>query len=65
VGGQVNPLKLGASQRMMMNALIAVSARRAKTAVVTNEWDDYKAIQYYCKVKLVRGSDYFSARSKP
>lgn len=64
-GGQVHPLKVGASQRMMMDALIAVSARRAKTVVVTNDWDDYKAIQYYCKVTLVRGSDYFSPRSKP
>lgn len=64
-GGQVHPLKLGASQRMMMDALIAVGAKRANAAVVTNDWDDYKAIQYYCKVRLVRGSDYFRTRSKP
>jgi predicted nucleic acid-binding protein len=58
-GGQTPPLKVGASQRMMMDALIAVSARREDVVVVTEDWDDYKAIQYYCKVKLKRGSDYF------
>ena len=58
-GGQTPPLKVGASQRMMMDALIAVSARREDVVVVTNDWDDYKAIQYYCKVKLNHGGDYF------
>jgi predicted nucleic acid-binding protein len=58
-GGQTPPLKIGASQRMMLDALIAVSARREDVVVVTNDWDDYKAIQYYCKVKLKRGDDYF------
>lgn len=58
-GGQTPPQKMGASQRMMMDALIAVSARREDVVVVTNDWDDYKTIQYYCKVKLKRGGDYF------
>ncbi|MGH9834645.1 MAG: type II toxin-antitoxin system VapC family toxin [Blastocatellia bacterium] len=58
-GGQTPPLKVGASQRMMMDALIAVSARREDVVVVTEDWDDYKAIQYYCKVKLKHGGDYF------
>ncbi len=58
-GGQTPPSKPGASQRMILDALIAVSARREEVIVVTNDWDDYKAIQYYCKVKLKRGSDYF------
>ena len=58
-GGQTPPLKPGASQRMMLDALIAVSARRVSATVVTNDWDDFKAIQYYCHVKLTRGSDYF------
>lgn len=58
-GGQTPPQKVGASQRMMLDALIAVSARREDVIVVTNDWDDYKAIQYYCKVKLKRGDDYF------
>lgn len=58
-GGQTPPQQTGASQRMMMDALIAVSARRAGATVITNDWDDFKAIQYYCKVKLVRGREYF------
>lgn len=60
-GGQTPPLKTGASQRMMMDALIAVSARREAVTVVTDDWEDYKAIQYYCKVKLKRGGDYFGS----
>ena len=58
-GGQTPALKRGASQRMMLDALIAVSAKREDVTVVTNDWNDYKAIQYYCKVKLKRGGDYF------
>jgi predicted nucleic acid-binding protein len=58
-GGKTPPLLPGASQRMFMDALIAVSARRASATVVTEDWDDFKAIQYYCPVKLMRGSDFF------
>ncbi len=59
-GGQTPPQQTGASQRMMLDALIAVSAWRVSATVITNDWDDFKAIQYYCKVKLVRGSAYFN-----
>ncbi len=59
-GGKLPPQKPGASQQMMLDALIAVSARRAGAMVVTEDYDDFKAIQYYCKFKLKRGSDYFS-----
>lgn len=58
-GGKAPRLVPGASQRMFLDALIAVSARRAGATVVTNDWDDFKAIQYYCPVKLIRGSDFF------
>lgn len=58
-GGKLPPQKPGASQQMMMDALIAVSARRVGAIVVTNDYDDFEAIQYDCKVKLIRGSDYF------
>ena len=58
-GGKSPPQKPGASQQMMMDALIAVSARRIVATVVTNDYDDFEAIQYYCQVKLLRGSDYF------
>jgi predicted nucleic acid-binding protein len=58
-GGKSPRLVPGASQRMFLDALIAVSSRRAGATVVTNDWDDFKAIQYYCPVKLIRGSDFF------
>jgi len=59
-GGKSLPKKPGATQRMALDALIAVSARRYKAAVVTEDWDDFKAIQYYCRdIKLKRGSDFF------
>jgi predicted nucleic acid-binding protein len=44
---------------MFFDALIAVGARRAGATVVTEDWDDFKAIQYYCPVKLMRGADFF------
>lgn len=58
-GGKTPKLIPGASQRMFLDALIAVTARRADATVVTNNYDDFKAIQYYCPVQLLRGSAYF------
>jgi predicted nucleic acid-binding protein len=58
-GGKTAKLIPGASQRMFLDALIAVSARRAGATVVSNDYEDFKAIQYYCPVKLLRGSDFF------
>jgi predicted nucleic acid-binding protein len=58
-GGKAQRLIPGASQRMFLDALIAVSARRVSATVVTNDYDDFKAIQYYCPVKLLRGSEFF------
>ncbi len=58
-GGKTPPMVPGANQRMFFDALIAVSARRMSANVVTEDWDDFKAIQYYCDVKLKRGSDFF------
>ncbi|MEW6213139.1 MAG: PIN domain-containing protein [Acidobacteriota bacterium] len=58
-GGKAPKLVAGANQRMFLDALIAVSARRAGATVITNDYDDFKAIQYYCPVKLIRGSDFF------
>lgn len=58
-GGKAPRLKPGASQRMAFDALIAVSARRLKATVITDNWDDFKAIQRYCNVNLIRGSKFF------
>ena len=59
-GGKTPKLIPGASQRMFLDALIAISARRAGATIITNDYDDFKAIQYYCPVKLKRGSDFFT-----
>src|SRR5713226_2377672 len=57
--GKLKRLPTGASQRMALDVLIAVSARRWRAAVVTENWDDFKAIQRYCNTKIVRASDFF------
>ncbi len=58
-GGRLRQLAPGVAQRMALDALIAVSARRWKAAVVTENWDHFKAIQYFCGVKLIKASDFF------
>jgi predicted nucleic acid-binding protein len=58
-GGRLPRLKPGDSQRMALDALIAASARRWKATIVTENWDDFKAIQRYCKVRIIKGSDFF------
>ena len=57
--GKSPRLKPGASQRMALDVLIAVSARRWSTTVITDNWDDFKAIQRYCNVKIVKGTEFF------
>ena len=58
-GGRLRQLAPGMSQRMALDALLAVSARRWKAAVVTENWDHFKAIQYFCGVKLIKASEFF------
>jgi predicted nucleic acid-binding protein len=58
-GGRLRQLAPGVSQRMALDALIAASARRWKAAVVTENWDHFKAIQYFCGVKLIKASEFF------
>ena len=58
-GGKLLKRIPGASQQMFLDTLIAVSAKRANATVVTNDYDDFKAIQYYFQFKLMRGSDFF------
>ncbi len=57
--GKSPRLKPGSSQRMALDVLIAVSSRRWKTTVITDNWDDFKAIQRYCNVKIIKGSEFF------
>ena len=58
-GGRLRQLAPGMSQRMALDALLAASARRWEAAVVTDNWDHFKAIQYFCGVKLIKASDFF------
>ena len=57
--GKLKRLPTGTSQRMALDVLIAVSARRWRATVVTENWDDFKAIQRYCNTKVVKASDFF------
>jgi len=59
-GGKLRRLDPGIAQRMAFDALLAVSARRWRAAVVTENWDDFKAIQHFCDVKLIKASDFFN-----
>ena len=58
--GKLMRLPPGASQRLALDVLIAVSARRWKTLVVTENWADFKAIQRYCSTKIVKGGGFLS-----
>ena len=49
----------GASQRLALDVLIAVSARRWKAQVVTENWADFKAIQRYCNTTIIRAAQFF------
>jgi predicted nucleic acid-binding protein len=57
--GTLKRLHPGASQRMALDVLIALSARRWRAAVVTENWDDFKAIERYSKTKIVKASAFF------
>lgn len=57
--GKLKQLPPGASQRLALDVLIAVSARRWKAHVVTENWADFKAIQRYCNTTIVRAAQFF------
>jgi len=56
------PKKAGATQRMALDVLIAVSARRYKATVVTENYDDFNSIKYYCKFSLLRGAEFLARK---
>jgi predicted nucleic acid-binding protein len=57
--GRLKQLPAGASQHLALDVLIAVSARRWKAQVVTENWSDFKAIQRYCNTRIIRARDFF------
>ncbi len=59
-GGRLTKLKTGAAQRMAFDALPATSARRWQATVITENYEDFKAIKYYVKgLKIIKGSKFF------
>ena len=58
--GTLKRLPPGASQRLALDVLIAVSARRSKAQVVTENWADFKAIQRYCNTAIVKAAQFFN-----
>ena len=59
-GGRLRRLHAGRSQRMALDALLAASARRHQATIVTENWNDFKAIQRFCNVQVIKASDFFS-----
>ena len=57
--GKLRRLPPGASQRLALDVLIAVSARRWNAHVVTENWADFKAIQRYCNTTIVKAGNFF------
>lgn len=57
--GKLKRLPPGASQRLALDVLIAVSARRWKAQVVTENWSDFKAIQRYCNATIIKAAQFF------
>jgi predicted nucleic acid-binding protein len=57
--GKLKRLPPGASQRLALDVLIAVSARRWKAQVVTENWADFKAIQRYCNATIIKAAQFF------
>jgi predicted nucleic acid-binding protein len=57
--GRLRQLPPGASQRLALDVLLAVSARRWKAQVVTENWSDFKAIQRYCNATVIKAAQFF------
>ncbi len=58
--GKLKPLPPGATQRLALDVLIAVSARRWKATLVTENWTDFRIIRRYCNTTVIRGADFFA-----
>jgi predicted nucleic acid-binding protein len=59
--GKLKRLPPGASQRLALDVLIAVSARRWRAQVVTENWADFKAIQRYCNATIIKAAQFFKS----
>ena len=59
--GKLKRLAPGASQRLALDVLLAVSARRWKAQVVTENWTDFKTIQRYCNATIIKAAQFFKS----
>jgi predicted nucleic acid-binding protein len=62
--GKLRALPPGASQRLALDVLIAVSARRWKAHVVTENWSDFKVIQRYCNTTVIKAANFFKGSER-
>jgi hypothetical protein len=60
--GKLKRLPPGASQRLALDVLIAVSARRWRAQVVTENWSDFKLIQRYCNTTIIKAAQFLSGK---
>lgn len=61
-GGLTPKLPDSEKHRIISDVLIAVTARRAKAAVITDNLKDFEKIRRYCNVTVISASDFFGRR---
>lgn len=59
-GGKTPRLHPDEKQRIVRDVLIARIARRSGALLVTDNIADFERIHSYCRVRLTRGTDFFS-----
>jgi predicted nucleic acid-binding protein len=62
--GKLKRLHPGVAQRMALDVLIAVSARRWRATVVMENWADFKLIERFAQTKTVKASLFFGKSNK-
>jgi predicted nucleic acid-binding protein len=61
-GGRTPKLPDSEKHRIISDVLIAVTARRARALVVTDNIKDFERIRPYCDVRIMRGAEFFGRR---
>lgn len=56
--GHVTAISKGEQQRILRDVLIALTARRAGTTVVTENISDFEKIRNFCNVRIVRPAEF-------
>lgn len=56
--GQITAISKGEQQRILRDVLIALTARRAGAAVVTENVSDFEKIRDFCNVRIVRPAQF-------